>query len=488
MKVVMATSEMVPFAKTGGLADVSGALPKYLGKVGVEAVTFMPLYSKVKDSEHKITDTGVTIDIAVGDRIKQAQIFKTYVPGTKAVVYLVGNDEYFDREELYGTPHGDYADNASRFVFFSRAVLECCLHFDIKPDVIHCHDWQSALIPVYVKTLFSERFERRPATLLTIHNLAYQGVFWHWDMKLTGLSWELFNWRELEFHGKLNFLKGGIVFADAINTVSPTYAKEIQTPEFGAGMQEILRFRSDSIFGIINGIDYDVWNPKKDEHIPCKFGPKSINNKGRNKKKLLEEVGLPTDRKLPLIGMISRLAAQKGLDLIAEILDDIAKLDVQVVLLGTGEKKYQDMLEDFSKRYPEKICAKIMFDNGLAHRIEAGSDMFLMPSRYEPCGLNQLYSLKYGTLPIVRKTGGLADTITDVTPENIENGTATGFMFERYNSSELLEAIKRAVNLYSNRKVWREMVQTAMKQDWSWGNSARKYSELYEDVIGWKDA
>ncbi|GAB4160599.1 MAG: glycogen synthase [Planctomycetota bacterium] len=487
MKVVMATSEMVPFAKTGGLADVSGALPKYLEQNGVEVCVFMPLYKKVKDKNIALTDTGIRVDVKLDETVRTAKIFESPLPGGKGKVYFVANDESFDREELYGTPYGDYPDNAARFVLFSRAVIEAVIRMDMHVDVFHVHDWQTALIPVYLKTIYSGKVKGDPGVLMTIHNLAYQGVFWHWDMKITGLSWELFNWRQLEFFGKLNFLKGGIVFADAINTVSPTYAKEIQTSEYGCGLQEVLRYRSDKLFGIINGIDYSEWDPSLDEHIYCKFGPDNLNNKGRNKNSLRKDMGLDVKAKVPLIGMISRLADQKGLDIIAEMLDELLAEDVQMVFLGTGEKSYQDMLSDFERRYPNKVSANIMFNNTLAHRIEAGSDIFLMPSRYEPCGLNQLYSLRYGTLPIVRRTGGLADTIVDATPANIEAGTATGFVFDDYSSKALLDTCRRALKLYSNRMVWQKMVRTAMAQDWSWDNSARQYAELYNEIRSWKE-
>ncbi len=486
MKVVMACSEMVPFAKTGGLADVAGALPKYLVPNGVELICFLPYYSKVRESGIKAKKTSLSFGIILDDQEKKVTIHKTTIPGTKVTLYLVENEEFFNRPELYATPYGDYADNSSRFILFSRAVLETLIRLDIPTDVIHCHDWQSALITVYLKTIYKDKVPGNPGSLLTIHNLAYQGLFWHWDMKLTGLTWEYFNWRQLEYFGKLNFLKGGIVFADAINTVSPTYAKEIQTPEYGAGLEDVLRFRSDKLFGIINGIDYEVWNPETDELIPHKFTASTLAGKTKNKTALQKEVGLEVNAKTPLIGMISRLAAQKGFDLLEGIMDELVKHDVQIVLLGTGEKRYQDLLADFGKRYPEKISANIRFDNGLAHRIEAGSDMFLMPSRYEPCGLNQLYSLKYGTLPIVRKTGGLADTIVDANEANIANKTATGFMFEEYTSAALLETIERALNAYAKPKLWKQLVTTAMADDWSWNRSATDYAQIYKQIVEWK--
>ena len=487
MKIAMVSPEMVPFAKTGGLADVAGALPKYLAAQGVECLCFLPYYKRVREGEFDVKDTGIEVEIPLGERRAKGRIFETVLPGAEARVYLVANDEFFYRDELYGTPEGDYPDNASRFIFFARAVAETLAVLGEDVSVVHCHDWQTALLPVYLKTLYRDKVPGSPGTLLTIHNLAYQGSFWHWDMKLTGLSWELFNWRQLEFYGKLNFLKGGIVFADALNTVSPTYAREIQTPELGCGLEEVLRFRSDRLFGIINGIDYDVWNPKTDPLIPYHYDARSTSGKKKDKLALQKEAGLDPDPKKPLIGMISRLAAQKGLDIIAGMLDELAREDVQLVFLGTGDKHYQDLLAEFGAKHPGKVSANIRFDNRFAHLIEAGSDMFLMPSRYEPCGLNQLYSLKYGTVPIVRRTGGLADTITDATPETIADGTATGVVFEPYTSEALLGAVRRALKLYADGKTWRRIMRAGMKQDWSWARSAREYADLYRRVKAWSD-
>ncbi len=442
----------------------------------------MPYYRKIREKNYPVKDMGYRIEIPLDGTDRVVRILESVLPGTDVKVCFVQDDESFDREELYGTPHGDFPDNASRFVVFSRAVIETMIRMDLPVDVVHAHDWQAALIPVYLRTLYADRVKGDPATLLTIHNLAYQGVFWHWDMKLTGLSWDNFNWRQLEFYGKLNFLKGGIAFADAINTVSPTYAREIQTPEYGCGLQEILRYRSGELHGIINGIDYDEWNPESDTNLPRKYGKESLAGKGYNKNVLRKEVGLEVKAGVPLIGMISRLADQKGLDIIAGMMDELMQEDVQLVFLGTGEKKYQDLLPEFEKKHPAKVAALIAFNNKMAHMIEAGCDMFLMPSRYEPCGLNQLYSLRYGTLPIVRRTGGLADTIVDATPETIADGTATGFSFEDYSSAALLATIKRAIRLYDDRKKWTAMVRNAMDQDWSWGSSARRYAELYREL------
>jgi starch synthase len=394
-------------------------------------------------------------------------------------VYFVENDRYYQRDALYGKGGADFADNSERFIFFSRAVLEAVVALRLPCDVIHCHDWQTGLIPVYLKTIYrSAPAFAKVGTLFTIHNLAYQGVFWHWDMKLTGLDWSLFNWNQLEFWGKVNFMKGGLVFSDLISTVSETYSKEIQTPEYGCGLEGVLRERSKDLFGVINGIDYEVWNPAVDPLIPTRYDAKKLNGKAACKKFLQRKCGLPV-RKAPLVGMISRLADQKGFDLAAEVMAELLTSDVQFVVLGTGEPKYHDLLNRLARNYPDRMSVTLGFDNQMAHEIEAGADMFLMPSRFEPCGLNQLYSLKYGTAPVVRSTGGLADTVVDCTPETLDKGAATGFSFEKYSAADLLATLKRALACYADRKTWLKLIKNGMGQNWSWDESARKYVKLY---------
>ncbi|NOZ23452.1 MAG: glycogen synthase GlgA [Planctomycetes bacterium] len=483
MNLLIASSEVAPFAKTGGLADVVGSLPKPLHKLGHDVAVIMPLYRTVRQNCKKLTPTKARIEILVGREAVSAAIMKSTIPGSRAPIYFVDCPQYYDRDELYGPKGKDYPDNAARFIFFSRAVLETIKALEMDVDVIHCNDWQTGLIPVYLKTLYKpDPALSKTGTVFTIHNLAYQGLFWHWDMKLTGLSWSLFNWGELEFFGKLNLMKGGLVFADVLNTVSKTYAKEIQTTdEFGKGLEGILCLRSHDLYGIVNGVDYDVWNPAKDPLIPANYSPGKLAGKGACKKALQKNNGLPT-ADVPLIGMIGRLDPQKGWDLVEDIIDDLMKRDLQLVILGTGMERYHKLLEHIAKAYPDKAGVNLTFDNRLAHEIEAGADMFLMPSRYEPCGLNQLYSLKYGTVPIVRRTGGLADTIVDCTPASLDAQEANGFSFGEYSTGALLDAIDRALAAYADRKVWAKVRKIGMKQDWSWKRSAKEYEALYGKV------
>ena len=492
MKIVCCSPEVAPFAKTGGLADVAGALPKFVQELGHEVVVFMPFYRFTKQyfmtsgTGRDVRDIGVTVSVPIEDRRPAGRLFETHLPGSSVPVYLIENDGYFDRPDLYvdRERNVDYADNCERFVFFSRAVLEAIAALGLRPDVIHCNDWQTGLVPVYVRTLYgAEDAVCGARTVFTIHNLAYQGVFPHDDMTLTGLDWALFNWKQLEFYGKLNGLKGGLVFADIINTVSRRYAKEIQTEEFGCGLDGVLRERADDLFGVVNGIDYADWSPETDELIPARYTARDLSGKAACKRELLRAQGLPESEGVPLIGMVSRLAAQKGFDLLEAALDELMGLDLQLVILGTGDRAYHDLLEAAAAKHPDKLAAKLTFDNRLAHEIEAGCDLFLMPSRYEPCGLNQLYSLRYGTVPIVRATGGLADTIVDCTDATLADGTATGFAFEKHEPAELVGAVGRALAAYGRPDLWPRLVANGMKQDWSWGRSAREYVQLYERAI-----
>jgi starch synthase len=481
MKILFVTTEAVPFAKTGGLADVAGAVPKCLRALGHDVALIMPYHRPAREKfGAQMENTGIRFFVPVGAETLEATLLRTTLPGSDVPVYFVENGPYFDREQLYGTPAGDYPDNAERFIFFCRAVLQATKALNWAPDIYHGNDWQTALLPVYLKTLcLRDPFYHNSRSLLTLHNLAYQGVFPREKFELTGIGWSHFNWQELEFYGKLNLLKGGLVFTDRLSTVSPRYALEIQTPECGAGLEGILTLRAKDLCGIINGIDYAVWNPAVDQLIPARYTPEDLSGKAVSKRELQKLSGLPV-RNVPLLGLISRLDPQKGLDLIAEILPDLMKLDLQFVLLGTGTQEYNDLFARFNTRYPEKFKAHITFNNPLAHQIEAGCDIYLMPSRYEPCGLNQLYSLKYGTVPVVRKTGGLADTITNCTPTGIAKGTSNGFSFESFSSRALFATIRRALKLFADKRTWRRLLLVGMRQDWSWEKSAREYAALYE--------
>jgi starch synthase len=483
MDVVVAASEVAPFAKTGGLADVGGALPKFVAELGHDVAVILPLHRQAREAGEEIQDTGRTVAVPIMDRSVRGRIFESRLPGSDVPAYLIGNDDYFDRDSLYVDPatNEDYKDNCERYVFFSRAVLEAAEALDRRPDVIHCNDWQTGLIPVYLRTLYARgRAVSGAASLFTVHNLAYQGVFWHWDMKLTGLDWGLFNWKQLEYYGNLNCLKAGLVFADVLNTVSKRYAEEIQTEEFGCGLDGVLRERSGDLYGVVNGVDYGVWNPETDPLIPAHYSAEDLSGKGTCKRALLESVGLPERGEAPLVGIISRLSPQKGFDILELALEDILALGIQMVVLGTGEPKYHEMFEAAAGTHPKALAACLTFSNEMAHRIEAGSDLFLMPSRYEPCGLNQLYSLRYGTVPVVRAAGGLADTVIDCTEETLADGTATGFVFEHYDPAALLEAVERAMETLGRRDDWARLVRTGMAQDWSWARGAREYERLYE--------
>jgi starch synthase len=485
MKIAEVSPEIIPYAKTGGLADVVGTLPLYLEKAGHEISMFMPFYKSVKKSGIDIKLLDITFDIPIDDIKHTVTLWKSIHHGSKNIaIYFIQRDEYYDRDALYGTESGDYQDNSERFIFFSRAVIEAIKRLGLSIDIIHCHDWQTALIPVYLKTLFKHDEKLSSIkTVLTIHNLAYQGIFRQEDMKLTGLDMSLFNWRNLEHWGKVNFLKCGIVFADIVTTVSKKYAEEIRTVEFGCGLEDVIKEYENKLYGIINGVDYTEWSPENDNLISHQYSVEDISGKALCKKHLQKTLNLP-QAEVPLLGMISRLAEQKGVDLLIVIMDDLMKRDLQLVILGIGDEKYHQMLKEAVPKYNSKLSVNIMFDNKLAHEIETGADIFLMPSKYEPCGLNQMYSLRYGTIPVVRETGGLADTIIDANDENLKNGTATGFTMKGYFAAELLFSIDRALELYKSKAQWRSLIRNAMKQDWSWEKSADEYVELFKSVLG----
>ena len=493
MFTLFATSEAVPFCKTGGLGDVAGSLPQQLAKRGEKVAVVLPAYKEALQCGQPIESTSITFEIPIGRKTVAGHLLKSTLPNSDIPVYLIANDDYFDRDGLYQSTEGDYKDNCERFVFFSRAVLELAKELDEFPDVIHCNDWTCGLIPAYLGTLYAglPGYEKI-ATLLTIHNLAYQGNFWHWDMELTGISWEHFNWREMEFYGNLNFLKSGIAFADKINTVSPRYAEEIQSPPLSCGLEGILRSRSTDLSGIINGVDYNDWNPETDTHLAnngyANFTFDSVEQgKADCKKALQTELGLPQESDIPLVGIIGRLADQKGFDLIAQVIQNWAATEnVQWAILGTGDERYHTQLAKLAADHPERVAVRLEFSNALAHRIEAAADMFLMPSAYEPCGLNQLYSLRYGTVPVVRATGGLADTITNMTEVTLKNKTANGFSFEEYSANALATALRRAIETYTDKPTWQTIQNTGMTQDWSWNHSAKEYVTLYEATVAKK--
>lgn len=480
LKVLIAASEVVPFAKTGGLADVTGALSKELKKLGHDIRVIMPFYKETKRRKLAIKDTGETLLIEISDKIVQAKICTATID-KNITVYLIENDDYYGRDELYRTAEGDYPDNAERFIFFSKAVLELTKTVNFKPDIIHCNDWQTGLVPVLLKVNENENpFFANTSVVFTVHNLAYQGLFWHLDMPLTNLPWDVFTPEGIEFYGKINLMKAGMVYSDVINSVSKKYSKEIQTPEFGFGLEGVLAGRAADLYGIINGVDYDEWNPESDKFIKKKYSAKDLSGKEACRTDLLSKFKLKDKKNTPVIGMISRLVDQKGFDLIADKIKDIMKLNIFLVILGTGDEKYHNLFKKIQKEYPDKVGIKLGFDNSLAHKIEAGSDIFLMPSKYEPCGLNQLYSLKYGTIPVVRATGGLDDTIKNFKPKT---GKGNGFKFSAYTSNAMLLKIKEAVKVYKSGKDWKQLVSNAMAEDYSWMQSAKEYVKLYNKAM-----
>jgi len=484
-KILLVSPEAVPFAKTGGLADVAGALPKALKALGHEIRLAIPLYQQIDRSKYFLREAASNLSAEIAGRNESFALFEDGREGRAFDTWFVSHSDFFDRPELYKDPSTgqDYIDNDERFAFFARAILESCRVTAFMPDIIHCNDWQSGLIPAFMKVDPRYPEFRDIAALLSIHNIGYQGNFPAKMYEKLGLDKSIFESDQgFEYWGMVSFLKAGIWYSDIINTVSKRYAQEIQTSnEFGYGFEGILRDRASDLYGVLNGIDYDVWNPAKDELIPAKFKPQKLDGKAKCKNALRRKTKLPMVHKdIPIIGIISRLADQKGFDLLAEVADDIMALDMQMVILGTGDKKYHDLFIELQAKYPKKLSVALGFDNELAHLIEAGSDMFLMPSRYEPCGLNQMYSLKYGTIPIVRETGGLADTIENVNPAR---GTGNGFVFRKYDSREMLNAIKFALEVYRNKGVWQDIMTRAMKQDFSWEKSAREYVELYRKAM-----
>jgi starch synthase len=475
----MASSEIAPFAKTGGLADVAGSLPGALEQLGLRVSLIMPAYRSVLRSGLPLEETGVRFTVPVSDRMVEGTLLKANT-GRAIPVYLVRADQYFDRDGLYGTPEGDYLDNAERFVFFSRAVLEV-LKLD-PPDLLHTHDWQSALATPFLRA----RQDAYPQlasvkTVLTVHNLGYQGLFWHLDWHLLNLDWSFFTPSYFEFYDKINFLKGGIVFADAITTVSPSYAQEILTPEQGFGLEGVFQERASDLVGIPNGADYDLWNPSADPFIAMSYGLQDLSGKQVCKADLQRVFGLPQRADVPLISMISRLAVQKGVDILQGALDELMLRDVQFVLLGAGDRGYEEWFQDLPARYPGKAGVKIAFNEALAHKIQAGADLFLMPSQYEPGGLTQLYSLRYGTIPVVRAVGGLRDSVQEFDPIT---GAGNGLRFEEYEAQALLQALERALALFHQKEQWAALMRNAMAADFSWGRSARAYLELYRKLVG----
>jgi starch synthase len=489
IKTLFVTTEVFPFVKTGGLADVSAALPQALMELGHEVRILVPKYGAIDERKFKIHEVVRLKDLKVkiGDKEVVFSLRSSFLigPKTRVQIYFLDNIEYFGgRQSLYVDPvtGTDYQDNDERFILFCRSAFELMSKLGWVPDIIHLNDWQSGLIPAYLKTVYKDDpLFQNTKTVLTIHNLAYQGFFPKDIFPKMGLPDELNSEKGIEIYGRLNFMKSGLQYSDVITTVSETYSKEMtKDEESGAGLKTILTKRKDSLYGIINGIDDKAWNPSTDTQIPKNYSYKTLEDKAENKKALSEKFNLPYEQNVPMIGMISRLIDAKGYDLVAEAMEELLQLDLRFIVLGTGDKKYHKFFQDMQNKYPQKFACYLGFDDELAHLIEAGSDMFLMPSRYEPCGLNQMYSLIYGTVPIVRETGGLADTVEKYN-EKEEKGN--GFMFSKYDSKEMIKETKRALKLYQNKPVWQKIMKAGMKSDFSWTNSAKKYLDLYKNLL-----
>jgi starch synthase len=482
LRITFAASEGVPYSKTGGLADVVGVLPKALTALGHELTVFLPRYKQTRLRQERVAIPNLTIPR------QDYLLFCQIIDGGKndgVQFYFVDHPEFAYRDGLYGDRRGDYADNAERFDLFCRSVIEASKQLGV-PDIFHVHDWQTSLIPVLLRNPYAyDATFAQTATVLTIHNIGYQGIFPKSTMPKLLLPWSLFTVDRLEFYDQVNFLKGGIVYADYVTTVSRTYSREIQTPEFAFGLADTVSRKRDRLIGIVNGVDYGEWNPENDPYIPSKFSASDLSGKAKCKKKLLEEYGIQDDRSdWPVVGLISRFAAQKGFDLMEAALPQLLAEDMVLVVLGTGEPHYEAMFRSLHRRFPDHICVKVAYDNRLAHLVEAGSDIFLMPSHYEPCGLTQIYSMRYGTVPVVRATGGLEDTVEQWDPKT---RTGNGFKFSGYNARELRRAMRQALTVFEQKDDWMQLMINGMRQNFSWEQPAREYVDVYAKAMALRD-
>ena len=475
MKIIIVGSEMTPFVKTGGLADVIGSLSAELSALGHDVVTFLPLYRAVRDKVAAAQCVSNNIRVPLGNRNMVGAVYELSL-GERQRVAFVRQDELFDRPGLYGEGDQDYSDNAARYLFFCKAVAASIPALRFVPDVLHAHDWQAAFVPLWWSRTLAPAWRLR--TMFTIHNLAYQGLFPADQFSLTNLPPEFFGVKGLEFHGQLNLLKAGLLYSDVLTTVSRHYAEEIQTKEYGCGLEGLLRTNSHKLHGVLNGADYDTWNPRTDRHIAANYDSHSLANKVTCKSALLEALKLPVERAwAPLIGMVSRIVEQKGHHLVAEAIPQIVGMGATLAILGAGDTRLERKLQDLARRYPTRVAVKLGFDEALAHQVEAGADMFLMPSQCEPCGLNQIYSLRYGTVPIVHATGGLADTVQAYNPGR---QTGNGFLFDAFTTEAMLAAVARALETFRQRQHWAHVMQNGMACDFSSRKSALQYLDLYQ--------
>jgi starch synthase len=480
MKIAFAATEAVPYAKTGGLADVAGSLPKELEKLGCEVKLFIPKYFLIDEDKHNLRynwDIGEML-VRVNGITRSVHVHQSKLPGSNVEVNFIDCPHYFHRHRIYTND----ADEDERFILFSKGIIETLQRMQWAPDVIHCNDWQTGLLPLFIKDNYNwDRLFDKTSTLFTIHNIGYQGRFSSSVLLSAEIRGDLFYPNSpVEHDGAVSFMKTGIAFSDILNTVSNKYSHEILKPDLGAGLDAILRGRKKDLFGILNGVDYSVWNPETDEYIPYNYSLSDLSGKIKNKEFLLEHFNMPFDENVPLIGIVSRMVAQKGFDIFSEASESLMELNAQWLILGSGENQYEELFRNLAHKLPQKVGVYIGYNNELSHLIEAGADMFLMPSRYEPCGLNQIYSLKYGTVPVVKKTGGLADTVHDW-DELMRFGlkTGTGFSFDDHTGYALFTSVKRAMDSFRNKNVWKIIQQNGMTKDYSWKKSAEKYIELY---------
>lgn len=488
MRILFVSAEVTPFARTGGLGDVVGALPPVLAAAGHDVRVVMPLYQSIRRLGLELTPIVETLRVPLASGARTARVWRGELPGgaakTSVPIYFIEQDEYFARPGLYGDESGEYGDNALRFIFFCRAVLALVERLEWFPEVIHCHDWHTGLIPAYLRFLpgLDDRLTRA-ASVFTIHNLAFQGVFPASVFGATGLPAQLFQPLGVEFYGSVNFMKAGLYYSDALSTVSPTYAQEICTPEFGWGLDGVLRNRRDVLVGILNGIDDAAWNPATDPTLSTRYDAHDVSGKAACKTALLRTFGLLEDPDWLVCGMVTRLTDQKGADLVAEVIEQSATHNVNFAILGSGERGYEARFAALGRRYPHQVGVRLGFNDTLSHQIQAGSDCLLVPSRFEPCGLTQMYAMRYGTLPIVRSTGGLRDTVV---PYDAADGLGTGFVFAEATTDALVAAIREAASIFADKPQWRQLQDNAMTRDFSWGHSAAHYVELYQQAIAAK--
>jgi starch synthase len=479
LRVTYISAEIYPFAKSGESADVASSLPKYLANLGLEVSIFMPRYRRPEIESFPMERVMRGLQVPVGGETVKANVFRSELG--KCSIYFIDSPKYFWREDVYGTGSEEYLDNDERFIFFNRAVLEFLLKTKTPVDIIHCNSWPTALIPVFLKTNYSHKgLFKNTATVFTLHNIAYQGSFPPETLTLTGLNWNYFNPKQLAFNGKFNFLKAGVMFSDVLNTVSSAYKREVQSEKYGQGLEEMLRNRKDVFFSIRNGVDYDIWNPEIDPYIAAKYSASNLKGKTKCKRDLIKEFGLSLSSKTPLIGLVSYLSMQKGLDLLIEAMDELMEMKVGLAILGKGDEKYEKQLLAIQKKYPKKMAVKFDLSSALAHKMAAGTDISLIPSLYEPCGLNQLYSFKYGTVPVVRATGGLRETVKPFSRKTLKGN---GFVFREYSTRALLKALKRALSLYGEPELWQKIMQAGFRKNYSWESAAKKYAKLYQNAL-----